>query len=403
MQSKKQTTMPQNSDQRWFQAYYRSSATADLEPCAELTDLPDLLRQAKNGAGGLVLYTPPARAVAECLADGLSAQAALEDWAVICTQVLGYQRQNRSRLFLMEGPQTDQTRQDAQAVLAEVLEGASLPTVVETGETGFTDLAALALGQNSQKRELVDTLQAASLGFYGELPEAFGLIEAVLADHQSLEETRSADAQNAEQATQKAEVLVQQVTALEAQATALEAQTTAELSKRVALEEAHRAALAQSQQELILVQSQSAAAQTAQKTAEQGHAVLMQQIADLEDEMRQLRQEADSLAKVAAERDVLRQQSAAQAAQGQAASNQKSEEQNLTDVLLKQVSSLEKALKLADKRREGALADKRTLDTRYREQVAELSGNLDEMYQSTSWRITEPLRKVVRRIRRDPA
>ncbi len=280
--------------------------------------------------------------------------------------------------------------------MAEVLEGASLPTVVETGETGFTDLAALALGQNSQKRELVDTLQAASLGFYGELPEAFGLIEAVLADHQSLEETRSADAQNAEQATQKAEVLVQQVTALEAQA-------TAELSKRVALEEAHRAALAQSQQELILVQSQSAAAQTAQKTAEQGHAVLMQQIADLEDEMRQLRQEADSLAKVAAERDVLRQQSAAQAAQGQAASNQKSEEQNLTDVLLKQVSSLEKALKLADKRREGALADKRTLDTRYREQVAELSGNLDEMYQSTSWRITEPLRKVVRRIRRDPA
>jgi hypothetical protein len=79
---------------------------------------------------------------------------------------------------------------------------------------------------------------------------------------------------------------------------------------------------------------------------------------------------------------------------------QLSEAQGMRDVLLDQVDALQLAYRDAISDGSRAAQERGLLDQSYRQQLHELQEQLGAVYASTSWRVTAPMRAVMRRVRR---
>lgn len=182
--------IPQSGEEAQKSSFRIYAQGAGPEKLTEYDNLADLSAALEATATrGLVLYVPPVTALAVPLGKGAMMAHALAGWSAACENLLAVQRRYRAKLVVMELPVTDAAYEAAQRALAGRVPGMALPRVLlsESDLTKYRDFAALALGQDVRARALIDGLQAASLGSYGDLPAAAPLIEALLADRRDLE------------------------------------------------------------------------------------------------------------------------------------------------------------------------------------------------------------------------
>lgn len=381
MQSTTEISRSGVSQQPWFRIFAQNAGSEPMVRCDDLRALSDALGGAT--CRGVVLYVAPATALAASLAQGASAAQALADWSVACEALISVQRTYRAKLAVIEQPATEENRQRAQAALDDRFAGLTLPdgALDQGAQTGsYQALATLALGQDARALDLVDRLQAASLGPYGDLPTAAPLIETLLDDQRALIGHKAAEVERASQTRsgkQMEAAMAQQISGLEQALKEMQAKV-----KRLRAAEKKPAA-----------QPKAVAPSAAQiQKSKQMDAAMAQKIAGLEQALEEARSAVGKL-EAAAKKPAAQPKAAAPSA----AQIRKSKQ--MEAAMAQQICGLEQALKNAQSGRSMNMAERQQLDDTKR-QLENTKRELGAVYASTSWRILEPVRVVVRRFRR---
>lgn len=351
MPSKTQISLNGESQQPWFWIYAKGS---DAQPTRykDLADLTSAL--GKTDFETLVLYAAPAAVVAAALAQGQSAAQALADWSAQCATLLAVQQRFRRHMVVMEQPETADARKDAETALANRLPDMAVPEAALWGgsDAQYLALAGLAIGRSPHALALVDRLQAASLGPYGDLPKGQPLVETLLNGHRTVLRQQAAETDRAAKNARSFEDAAARVKQGAAQIVALEAQSTT---------------------------AQAAAADRA---------------ADLS---AQLETAASQVAALEAKIVSLQKHDAQKAQDGCA---QQRVAKQAESVMIQQIVALEQALKTVHADHSQSQIERRQLDHSYRQKLEKLMGKLDAVHRSTTWRVMGPARSVIRRIRR---
>lgn len=420
----------------WFIAVVRTAETGETTSCAT----PAALRTAlsRRGALGVLTYEPPAQALAARMAeagdqaaDQTSGLAAwLDAWRHEADAWLALHRKQRARLTLVERPRDAA----AMAALAQQLGEAPVPQHRQAApDASVVALATLALGQDAAALALADALQASTLGPVTDPSEAFEALETLRADLAARSAALAAlSAQSDAQAKDWAQRLARRESELSAHAEATEARLAQTLRESAVLGD-----------QLIALETELRTAEAARAKREAERDALQAQLATQTRDAETLRsrqakaaadqlraaqaKSAETLGKIRAEAAVLLEKTGALEAELNAAETQrrhrdaelarlrtqaaeqlrKAEARTTTALktatletaaMAEQVTAMESCL-LASESRRAALVDERAfLDRVYRKRITALTATIDELYKSTSWRLTSPARAVVRRI-----
>lgn len=356
-------TISDDADLPWLALFVRRDGQGAPERCADLAELEQALEA--GAEAGAVLYEDPARALARALMAGQPLPRALNSWRDAATACLAVQRRHRRRLVMLTAPLPPEAAGTPLALGPGMTLPDTGPLPAPAPDTA-TALAALALSLDTDAAGLLDALQAATASAGGDQDNPAALLDRIIGDWR--EKTRIAAA--AEDAAEERRLLASQVVELEAALRASEAEKSALLKKMedvAALAGEERTAL-----ESAMVEAEESAATAAARQRESHERALGQ-----------LRAEAETL------------RGARDAARQEVESRKRG-----AAILSEQVAALGVALRDAEARRREVVHERQLLDRNYRARVARLSGMLDAVYKSTSWRMTGPMRSVVRRIRR---
>ncbi len=376
----------------WLRIITTGAAGPAPTSCAGLTELAQRLQDPSVRV--VVLYRPAGEALAGALLD-MAPDAALAAWQAACETLLDIQRRNRGQIVLIEAPGGADPDQAALEAFGTAVPGADWPQqeAPSAQAQALAPFAALVLERQRGTRQLIDELQAASHGPYTELEAGEALYNAAARDWRAM----YAERKKSETALVDLQTLLSgQIADLEAQlradetrcrdmARALEAAQQDARSTYAELEGARKqcaekdAQSAQQKKQNALLASQIRALQA---QAEDGEQVAQAQAQDGEQAVQAARRETRAVRKAL-----------------DAALAQCDQEKEAARILAGQVADLQETLRRSDEMRGVLKHEKLQLDAVYRRRVAALSEMLNAVYASTSWRITQPARSVMRRIR----
>lgn len=396
MRSNTDISQSGESQHPWVRIYAQGMDAVKSLDYGGMADLDTAL--AETDLAILVLYVAPVAVVAEALAQGASAAGAVAGWSGQCEDFMAVQRKYRHQMVVIEQPQTDSARQAAEAALADRVPGMALPEAAFLTGTGaqssmYQALAGLALGQDEQALAQVDGLQAASLGFYDDLPAGQTLTETLLAGQREMLRQQQSETERSEQRDQSEAALASAVQQAK--------QGTAVLAKQVVALEAQIVA-----QRAVAAErdAQKAKAGTFEKRAEDLSGRLQAVVGERDGQkarVEALEKRAGDLSgrlqAAVGERDA---QKTKVGSFETRVADQKLAAKRMEAAMIKQIAGLEQALVALQAEHSQSQTERRQIDSSYRQKLAELTGQLDAVHGSTTWRVMGPARSVMRRIRR---
>lgn len=359
--------------------------TAGPQPCADLGALAEGLRA---GARGLVVFEAPDPALARTLAAGGTADPGA--WEAAAETVLGIVRQHRRRLVLAERPED--------RAAAEALEQSLIRAVPALGavdlapalapappvEPVLMAAAGLAVAQLGPLQRLLAELRATSPAGAAADPvpaaEQLRRIGAAWPGQQTatraeLDELREAGARAARAraaAEETRDLLLGQLGDVEASLVRSSAEAATLRERTGALS----AALETETARAAAAETAATEAAAARDRAEAQHRQQAHRLGELEAELARETERATAAARAEAEA--------------------------LCGTLSRQVREIEAELRRAEAEARTARAREEALETGLRHDNLALHYQVEQLYSSTSWRLTAPFRRLTALFRKTP-
>lgn len=321
----------------------------ELEP--ERVEDPDLITaRLEDCASGIMVYDDPVAVLAEAMQKGDSPSAVLEEWAARANVALALMRANRNKLVLVERSRLLVAPKAMRLMLREMFPERHLPTSVRFRMKAATPLlygmGMLFFRQNQPLQRVLSELRASSSRPEGIAEsEAPDLVKALAQFHELTGAKKNADGKERGLASALA-----QLSEVQSELQALDSKVSAQIAKEKAVEDMRE----QQAEALRLQQEQTAQLQAA-----------------LENYERERQEQKESL---------------------QLRQNQIVQLQATVEAYYREAENLR-----------GLLTEKdRALDERERQMEQERAAHhaaceeLRRLYDSKSWRVTEPLRGIRR-------
>lgn len=340
---------------------------------------------AEMGARGLVIYSHPARLLAHALCEGRSPQEALTVWTEAVRPQLEVLRRWRRKLTVVQAPESDADRAAIEGSLAEVYGRypAVTPEALRIGpppDQIYLDLALLALGQDAGARDLLNELQARTLGPFDPVPEMRDGLRRLAARIRVQGEAAAEDRALRDR-------LQSQVADLE------------EAARRMSGElRQARDGQAAARREADELRAEQAVAQEAIDTERRMSQLLQNQIADLEEAMRGLLTTAEETRsrnrKLEEETDQVRRVLAEARSDSDYPEGDRAWRDHVSAMFRQKSQHLEVLIQKLEASRQQAEQVAQAQIHALQAENAALRERIEDLHRSTSWRITAPMRSV---------